>query len=110
MPAMMGNQPMKDSYVGGLEKSVARKVGDVMGANRKAAKMLVRGASNIVDDASKMFVKKPAKMIAKMFDGGKPSAPKPRPERMKDPLPIRRRGNYPMDAQMRKKPGNRFGF
>ena len=28
MPAMMGNQPMKDSYVGGLEKSVADKVSD----------------------------------------------------------------------------------
>lgn len=28
MPAMMGNQPMKDSYVGGLEKSVADKVAD----------------------------------------------------------------------------------
>lgn len=26
MPAMMGNQPMKDSYVGGLEKSLAKKM------------------------------------------------------------------------------------
>lgn len=30
MPGMMKNQPMKDSYVGGLEKSLADKVSGAM--------------------------------------------------------------------------------
>jgi hypothetical protein len=50
MPAMMGNQPMKDDYVSGLEKRVARKVGDVAAAGRKLSGAAVRiGKSTITD-------------------------------------------------------------
>lgn len=91
MPSMMKNQPMKDNYVGGLEKSVARKVGDVMGANRKTAKMLIRGASNIADDASKMFVEKPAKMIAKKM---KPFPPEMRQPKKTPKTPTREQPPY----------------